>query len=737
MARRRFRRTSTKSSAEEQEVLIEANPQENSPYAEVRAAVPNVDDPDLPQSTIRMWVLGITVVTFLSGANLLFFLHSPSATLTPYIGAIIVWPLGRLWDIVVPNYKIFGMELNPGPFNIKEHCLIVVMALNLGVGVGYGPDIIVTLRQFYKDSLGSNWGFQVMLVLSTQLIGLGFSGFARRILIYPAAMIWPPNLVTVTFLTNIHMKYNHVANGWKISRLKFFLIVASIGSAYQWLPSFLATFLSDFDFAAWIAPNNIVVNQVFGTISGLGLFPIAFDWNMIAGFLGSPLIPPLGTIVNIAVTMLLFYWLIVPIVHYTNVWWGHYLPIVGNTAMDRYQHPYDAERVLTNNHFDQTKYENYSPLFLPASFAMSYGLSFAVTTATVVHSLLFDSRDILRYWKTSRTDRDDIHMRLMRSYKEAPLWWYALLVVACVATMLAMVLHFPTGLNVGYMFLGIVISAAMMVPIALIYATTSMLIGLNVIAEFMIGYMQPGRPLAMMLFKTIVYYTNYMAISFAQSMKLGHYVKLNPVVLFWVQLVGGVIGGLSQLAVNSWVTSSIDNICEPDQELGYTCASTRTFFVSSIIWGLIGPQRHFKIYYSLLSFFAIGAALPLLSWLWLKKWPRSAVRYIHWPVFFSAAGMLPPATPFNYNLWLLVGLIFAYWVRRNWFSWWAKYNYTLSAALDLSVAVGQALILAVIQGRNISAPQWWGTKGAYDTADARSEPLVSLEPGQWFGPSKW
>jgi hypothetical protein len=40
------------------------------------------------------------------------------------------------------------------------------------------------------------------------------------------------------------------------------------------------------------------------------------------------------------------------------------------------------------------------------------------------------------------------------------------------------------------------------VPIGIIFATTNIQIGLNVITEFIIGYMLPGRPLAMMIFKT-------------------------------------------------------------------------------------------------------------------------------------------------------------------------------------------------------------------------------------------
>ena len=39
----------------------------------------------------------------------------------------------------------------------------------------------------------------------------------------------------------------------------------------------------------------------------------------------------------------------------------------------------------------------------------------------------------------------------------------------------------------------------------------------------------------------------------------------------------------------------------------------------------------------------------------LEKWPNSPVKYLHWPVFFSGTGYIPPATPYNYTptvLWV-------------------------------------------------------------------------------------
>lgn len=43
-----------------------------SPYAEVRAAVSNTDDPNMPVNTFRMWFIGIVFTILVSGINQLF-----------------------------------------------------------------------------------------------------------------------------------------------------------------------------------------------------------------------------------------------------------------------------------------------------------------------------------------------------------------------------------------------------------------------------------------------------------------------------------------------------------------------------------------------------------------------------------------------------------------------------------------------------------------------------------------
>jgi hypothetical protein len=108
-------------------------------------------------------------------------------------------------------------------------------------------------------------------------------------------MIWPGNLVAVTLMTAMYEKNDGgdpTVLGGRMPRYKWFAVVTGCSFFYYFIPGFFAKFLSFFAFATWMAPNSPVVNQLFGGTTGLCLLPITFDWTQIAGFVGSPLIPP-------------------------------------------------------------------------------------------------------------------------------------------------------------------------------------------------------------------------------------------------------------------------------------------------------------------------------------------------------------------------------------------------------------------------------------------------------------
>ena len=141
--------------------------------------------------------------------------------------------------------------------------------------------------------------------------------------------------------------------------------------------------------------------------------------------------------------------------------------------------------------------------------------------------------------------------------------------------------------------------------------------------------------------------------------------------------------------------------------------------------------------------FLVGFLCPLVTYLLSLKFPKSWLRYVNFPVIFNGTGLIPPASAVNYVPWTIVGFVFQYVVRRRHFSWWTKYNYVLSAAMDSGVAVAAVLIFFCLQyprngtigANNIQV--WWGNTVPFNTADAAGTPLIALAKGEKFGPTSW
>lgn len=100
-----------------------------SSYSEVRATVPNGDDPRMPINTLRVWLIGALLTSALT--YIIFFLnfegkYGGGSALN---GAILVQPLaylvGRLMaKIPYRNNWPGAWFINPGEFNVKEHTYV-------------------------------------------------------------------------------------------------------------------------------------------------------------------------------------------------------------------------------------------------------------------------------------------------------------------------------------------------------------------------------------------------------------------------------------------------------------------------------------------------------------------------------------------------------------------------------------------------------------------------------------
>ncbi|KAI8334789.1 OPT family small oligopeptide transporter [Chlamydoabsidia padenii] len=684
-------------------VDIHAEEEEDSPIEEVRSVVPNTDDPTLPVYTFRMWFLGIIFTGLLGFVNQFFWYRQNAMTISTLVVQLLSFPLGKLMEKLIPSSRFF----NPGPFNMKEHVLITTMA-SCASQTAYAIDILTIQKLFYLQDMG--WGGGILLIWTTQFIGYGMAGVLRPYLVYPAAMVWPSNLSQISLFRSLHI----IDKNWTgPTRFQWFLYMFGGMFVYYWLPGYFFTVLTFFSWACWISPNNIVLNQLTGGASGLGMLAVSFDWETIVSYLQSPLIVPWWAIANVAVGFVIIAWILTPAMYYSNVWDAKLFPILTQQLFTSDGSPWNNSMVLTPEKFlDEAAYAAYGPMRMSTFFAITYGIGFAGVTSVLTHTFLFHGSEIMRQFRASREDNEDIHHKLMRAYPEVPGWWYYIIFIISFSVSFAVIYCFHIELPWWGMFFAIAISAIFVLPIGIIQAITNQQPGLNVITEFLIGFALPGRPIANVTFKTYGYITMTNALTFSADLKLGHYTKIPPRAMFHVQILGTAIAGVINLGVARWLMESIPHICTP---AGYpfTCPSARTFYSASIIWGVIGPRRMFSgdsPYTPTLYFFLIGFLLPIPFYLLAKRYPNSWVRYVHIPLIFNATGMMPPAVPLNFSMWCAVGFIFMFWLRRYRHEWWIKYNYITSAAFDSGCAICTLIIFGVLTGSGYS-PVWFGNGG--------------------------
>lgn len=270
------------------------------------------------------------------------------------------------------------------------------------------------------------------------------------------------------------------------------------------------------------------------------------------------------------------------------------MPISSSETYDNTGMPYNVTRVLTNGIFDEAKYQAYSPLYISATFAVSYGVQFAGFLAIVVHTFVWYRHDIMRQFRHSVKDERDVHSRLMSVYPEVPRWWYAAIgFVAFIFGVIAIEIY-PTDLPVWALILALIVALVFTVPVGMIRAITNQNIGLNVLTEFIVGYLLPGRPVAMMLFKSYGFVTVTQTLSLTSDQKMGHYMKIPPRVMFLAQTISSIVGAFVCVGVQQWMFANIEDFCSPTQKDHFTCPGVSTFTSASIIWGGIGPQRVFS-----------------------------------------------------------------------------------------------------------------------------------------------
>lgn len=495
----------------------------------------------------------------------------------------------------------------------------------------------------------------------------------------------------------------------------------ALGSMFVWFwfPNYIFSALSLFNWIAWIAPSNFTLTAITGIKKGLGLNPFpTFDWNIVTHNI-DPLVVPFHVTFNLflgcvlgGITIVGLYW--------TNSFNTGYLPINTNTMFNNEGGAYNVSLILDSRSLlNETAYQSYSPVYIAASSVTYYWYFFAVYAATISYASVYHRHHIAlsfrSLWNSFRSgptsDFNDVHSRLMRSYKEVPEWWYAVINLVAIAFGVAVVAGWPTNTTPGVVFFGLALAIFVVIPAGILYATTGIEVEFNVLAEFIGGAWQPGNALAMNFFKGYGYVTVAHALEFTNDLKLAHYLKLPQRSVYSAQIIATIVNAFVCTAVMNFQIRNIPDICEPDQKDRFSCPGVTSYFTAAVLFGSLGARKVFGAgsqYVSLLSAFPVGLAVPLLYYYATRHLPRGHwLHKLHPVVIFEGGHFWSP-----YNLAYMWPAVIPGWysmvyLKKRYLSFWAKYNYILSAAWSTGIAIAAVVIFFALNYPGV-AINWWG-----------------------------
>lgn len=726
----------------------------HSPYPEVRSVTDPYDDPSMPVETIRVYILGVIWTAVGSFINQFFAERNPSITLSHSVVQILLYPSGMFLALVLPKYKLkvwkWVIDLNPGPWNHKEQMLATIFYSVSSSKPYVSYNIHVQRLSRYYDNQWATWGYQILLILATNFMGFGFAGIMRRFAVFPIKSIWPTVLPTLALNKALMQpEKKSIIHGWSISRYRFFFICFAASFVYFWLPDYLFQALSYFNWMTWIAPNNYTLSLVTGSIYGLGFNPIpTFDWNVI-NFNYALSIPFYSQLNQYIGTFIAFFCILG--VYYTNYKWTGYLPINSSSLFTNTGDRYAVSEVVNDNSlFDEAKYHEVGLPFYSAANLVVYGAFFALYPFAFIYEVASNYKPMWNALRNLGTSLKNIrqstfdgfsdpHTVMMRRYKEVADWVFYIVLLLSIVLAIICVKVYPTQTPVWGIFFALGMNFVFLIPLTAIYSTTGFSFGLNVLVELIVGYAIPGNGLALNFIKALGYNIDGQAQNYISDQKMSHYLKIPPRAVFRCQMISVFISSFISLAVINFMIDDVKDYCMADNTKKFTCPNSNVFYSASVLWGVIGPKKVFGGLYPILQYcFLIGALLAIPCVAFKKYGPKKATKYFQPTLIIGGMLIFAPYNLSYYTGGMYASFFFMYLIKKRYQSWWEKYNYLLSGALDAGVAFSSIIIFFAVQYHEKDVI-WWGNnvpylgvEGGYDQQSRLN--ATATAPDGYFGP---
>ncbi|EJD44887.1 peptide transporter MTD1 [Auricularia subglabra TFB-10046 SS5] len=680
--------------------------------------------------TLRSIVLGTLLSGFGASVTQIYSFKPLSVSVSSIFLLLVIYTFGRLWERL-PTRETFDLEkwprlawavgvFNPGPFGMKEHAVATFIATTASGGSSAVNNFAVQ-RLFYNTS--PNAVTAVLATFSTACFGYGIVGLLRPLIVYPSHIVFWGSLPNVTVFQSMHLTRKRVRLFW----------YAVIGMAlYEVIPAYIFPLLNGISIVCLATQHSpvqarSVISYIFGGANsneGLGVFEFSFDWQYLGSwYMSLPLIQQANTwagyFIGYFVLLGLFY---------SNTWNAKTFPFMSTSIFDSTGKVYNQSFVFGPTFaLNQTAYHELGQPYLTATNVFRNMAQNWAIGGLFAHVILFWGKDVLAAFKISNfRSKPDRHYLAMQKYKEAPMWWYAALLVLSFFAGLIVVFKGNTTLPWwGYLVaLG---TGAIVAPFStVLYGRMGNGIATNQLFKMIAGASHPGasechpsrrRPVANLYFSMWSHDVVSSTVGLSGDLKLGQYLKIPPRVMFLTQVYGTILGAIVNYVVMDVITENKRFV----RPVPLATNVVQSLNSNAITWSLAGDVYGIRSIYRWVPLGILLGAIPVIvQWIISLRVKKigpldiQKARSIILP--YSMGNVAALSAGINSTVWstIVLALISQLWLRRYHPGWFRNFNYLLGGALDGGAQITLfVLTFAVFGASGVPRPfpHWWGNRG--------------------------
>ncbi|EGG05649.1 putative oligopeptide transporter [Melampsora larici-populina 98AG31] len=663
----------TDSLNEETYVPVSAGPLDDFPILIER------EDEDQSQVTVTLRSMAVGLITTCIGgaiAQVKLFVFKPVAmSVHALVLQVACLVLGRIVENI-PGPRWW----NPGPLSIKETVFSAIMATSgaaatLSVEVIGAQDLVFGKRPSFS--------FCLLLSLSIQMIGFGLAGLFRPFLIHPAKTAFPSIFPSISLF--LSMSKNTSTTKKQVSMFKKVFTGVLI---YETIPTYFAPALQAISPWCLTLPKSPIVTQLFGGSlvgEGLGVFSASLDWVLVDWC---------------AMAFGIFF---LSGAYRYNWFDGGNLPFISFELLNSNGTSYNFTQTVYQNGTENI--EGVNQIGLPRfSTGLILGLSgiLFASSSSITTGLLFHWEEISTVFKkNSDPNLEDPHRKLCKS--NADVHAQAFVTLTLLASLSAFICFAggDSGLAWEAVLTCLLASVVLSLASGIFFGEVGLQLPCNAVFQMLGGVLFPGNALGAMNFTMLGGTIVTKCTSTSQDLKLGQRFKLSGLSVAFSQVIGTLLGAIVHLGTMRLILDSQREVLLQSNGNGiYTSWVLTSLAAQSTTWGLFSGRLYSpgQIYAILPYCFIIGFLVPIPLFL-LHKWkPKAGFNRLNVPLFTSSLFNCIKGATSGRMTAMFIGLYTQWFLKRHHSSWYQKYNYIISAALDGGTELAVLILSALVQG---------------------------------------